>query len=96
MLVFPFMSRGANSVSLFEAQQKFILEGVSENQFTGNVRRPAGSDRRDPTWRPFDPAYDPYLRWDSENDRERWRASGVDACLYYWRDDYWLSQSKMG
>jgi hypothetical protein len=53
-------------------------------------RRPADSDKRDPQWRPFDPAHDPHMHWGSEGDGELWRASGLDVCLYYWRDDYWL------
>lgn len=96
MLGFPLMAGGANSVSLYEAQQQFMRDGASEYRFTSHVRRPVESDRRDPQWRPFDPARDPHLRSNSEADSERWRASDADACLYYWLDDYWLSQSKVG
>ena len=90
-LGFPLMAGGANSVSLYESQREFIRSGACEFRFTGNVRPPTQSERRDPQWRPFDPAHDLHLRWESEADNERWRASGFDACLYYWRDDYWLS-----
>src|SRR5256885_15643293 len=71
MLGFPLMAGGGNSVSLYEAQQRFIRDGASEYRFTGHVRRPAESDRRDPQRRPFDPARDPHLRWDSEAAGER-------------------------
>ena len=95
-LGFPLMGGGANSISLYESQQQFMRDGACEYQFTDHVRRPADSDRRDPHWRPFDPTHDLHLRWDSEADSERWRASGPDACLYYWRDDYWLSPKNVG
>ncbi|MEZ5429151.1 MAG: CPCC family cysteine-rich protein [Pyrinomonadaceae bacterium] len=93
-LGYPLMAGGANSVSLFEAQKQFMREGASEYRFTGPVRRPTDSDSRDPQWRPFDPNKDPHLHWDLETDHERWRASGMAACLYYWRDDYWLLPKK--
>ncbi len=95
-LGYPLMAGGANSISLYEAQQQFVRDCASEYRFTGQVRPPADTDRRDPQWRPFDPKREPHLRWDSEADHERWRASGADACLYYWRDDYWLLPKNVG
>jgi hypothetical protein len=93
-LGFPLMGGGANRPSLYEAQQEFIRHGVCELRLGGHVRPPASSDRRDPQWRPFSPEKDPHLDWDSEADSERWRSVGLDECLYYWRDDYWLSPKK--
>lgn len=93
-IAYPLMAGGANKVSLYEAQQEFIKSGVSEFRFIRNVRKPMPSDRRELHWRPFNLSSDPHLSWDSEVDHEHRRASGFDACLYYWREDYWLSPKR--
>jgi Cysteine-rich CPCC len=91
-LGYPLMAGGANKVSLHDAQRQFMRDGAVEFRFVNNVRRPTDTDRQDPQWRPFDPDRDLHLRWDCEADHIRWHASGIDACLYYWRENYWLSQ----
>jgi hypothetical protein len=93
-LAYPLMAGGANRVSLYEAQQEYIKSEVSEYRFMGHVRKPTQSDRRDRHWRPFNPSSDPHLSWDLEEDHQRWRSVGPNVCLYYWRDDYWLSPKK--
>lgn len=76
---FPLMAGGANRLSLHEAQQEFVRNGACEFRLIGHVRTANDSDKRDPTWRPFDPTRDLYLRWDLPADSERWRAAG--GCL---------------
>jgi len=93
-LRYPLMAGGANHVSLYEAQHEFMKNGASEYRLTGHVRKATESDRREPHWRPFDPASDPHLLWNSEADHQRWKSAGPNACLYYWRNDYWLSPKK--
>lgn len=90
-LAYPLMAGGANKVSLYEAQQEFIKNGASEYRFIRHVRKPTTSDRREPRWRPFIPSSDSHLSWNLEEDHQRWQSVGPNVCLYYWRDDYWLS-----
>jgi len=94
-LGFPLMAGGANKVSLYEAQLNFLSFGACESGITRGIRKSTDSDKRDPQWRPFDPKHDPHLSWDSEADSLRWRAAGENVCLYYWRDDYWLSNESV-
>jgi Cysteine-rich CPCC len=90
-LGFPLMAGGANRLSLHQAQQEFMRSGACEFRLTGHVRPATASDKRDAAWRPFDPASDRHLQWDSPRDSERWRAAAQNSCLYYWRQEYWLS-----
>ena len=89
-LGFPLMDGGANRLSLHQSQQEFMRTGACEFRLKGHVRPAVDSDKRDPAWRLFDPASDPYLRWGSPEDSERWAAAEPGACLYYWRREYWL------
>ena len=83
---------GANHVSLVDAQENFIKEGVSELRFRSNVRAPTASDFREPQWR----------RLDLSTDTVEEPVEGMDygntypddtTRLYYWRDNYWRSQA---
>ena len=85
-------STGANHVSLVDAQENFIKEGVSELRFRSNVRAPTASDFREPQWR----------RLDLYTDTFEEPVDGMDygntypddtTRLYYWRDNYWRSQA---
>lgn len=82
---------GANHVSLVEAQENFINEGVCELRFRANVRAPRASDVREPQWRRFD-----VLKDSAEE-----LVGGMDygdtypddtTRLYYWADDHWRRQ----
>lgn len=82
---------GANHVSLVDAQENFIKEGVSELRFRSTVRAPTASDFREPQWR----------RLDLSIDTVEEPVDGMDygntypddtTHLYYWRDNYWRSQ----
>jgi hypothetical protein len=95
-LGFPMMAGGANRVSLHQAQQNFMQDGVCEARLKRHVRRTESSDKRDPEWRLFDPINYPHLRWDLPEDSARWRAKDADSCLYYWRPEYWLSTKRGG
>lgn len=50
-LLNPWFSRGANKVSLVEAQATYAREGVSELRFKPNVRDVNPTDVRDDAWR---------------------------------------------
>lgn len=92
-LSFPLMEGGANTPSLYAAQQEFLRSGSSDAACIDQVRKPEAADRRDPEWRPFDPDRDPRLDWNSKKDLEPYRAGG-NRGVYYWRDDYWLLNRK--
>lgn len=55
-LKFP-KTKGANHVSLIQAQQNFISFGVSEERFKSQVMH-SNEYEKDPKWRPIDPAKD--------------------------------------
>ncbi|MFJ9384179.1 CPCC family cysteine-rich protein [Peribacillus sp. NPDC101481] len=44
---------GANKISFRESQQNFIKFGVSDLDFSENVRKPNNSDIKDPNWKPI-------------------------------------------
>jgi hypothetical protein len=50
-LLDPWYDRGANNVSLQQAQTNFVQMGVSEPRFKRNVKGVLRGDRRDPMWR---------------------------------------------
>jgi hypothetical protein len=52
---------------------------------------PSGSLDSAEGMRPFDPVRDPHLDWGQNADHDRWGALGMTSCLYYWREDYWLT-----
>jgi hypothetical protein len=91
-LAFPDCAGGANGISLLEAQQTFILNGVCEARFRAHVRPPGPTDK-DPHWRPLNPGRDRFLSWFNKKDHKRWKQSSGDICLYYWLPDYWLNES---
>ncbi len=95
-LAFPMMSGGANAHSLHDAQKAFQETGASDAQFTTHVRPVQSSDQRDPGWRTFDPANDPYLWWESLEHRQWWKKFGKPSALYWWRSDFWLIQQTPG
>jgi Cysteine-rich CPCC len=92
-LVYPLMDGGANKFCLFKSQKEFARCGACEPRFTRDVRRADSDEPLDPTWRPFDPANDVYLRWDSPEDHHLWQSEPLNAVFYYWRDDDWLSSN---
>jgi len=60
-LLNPDYEDGPNGMSLREAQERFASEGyVNSNlrRVSRMLRRPRSGDRRDSTWRPYDPARD--------------------------------------
>lgn len=91
-LAFPNLKGGANTPSLLECQANFRRFGVCESRFADHVRQPEAGDRRDPTWRPLDRSRDPMLDWESPDDHARWKHCAHDACLYWWREEYWLAR----
>ncbi len=81
-------TRGANNVSLIEAQANFAANGAKATHHLQHVRPASPDDSRDPSWRRLDPAID---------DIER-PIIGIDhgltyppdrTQLYYWRPNYW-------
>ena len=77
---------GANGVTLADAQRAFEATGVREGRLLPYVRAPGPTDRRDPTWRPIDPALDSFEDWNAEGRR---RAPDDPETLYYWRPTFW-------
>ncbi|QNS02169.1 CPCC family cysteine-rich protein [Streptomyces xanthii] len=65
----PFMPRGANRVSLVEAQKNFQAFGACDQQGRRFTRPPAGDEPLDPDWRPIDPAEDFFEDWRSGSHR---------------------------
>jgi hypothetical protein len=49
---------GANHVTLIEAQRNFARSGASEERLAVHCRKPTAGDRRDESWRPFNPEID--------------------------------------
>ena len=88
-LTCPFDDSGPNRTSLYDSQRNFLRNGPSEERLRRSECRLADFTL-DPTWRPFDPAKDAYLRWDVPEDRELVPNYSFDGGRYYWRDDYWL------
>ena len=80
------LAGGANHVTLLDGQQIFREHGACEEGLIAYVRPPGPFDRRDPTWRPIDPARDWFPVWD---DPGRVRAPEDDESLYYWRETFW-------
>jgi hypothetical protein len=81
-------TRGANHLSLVEAQANFIATGSKAADHHEHVPSVTADGVRDPSWRPLDPTLD---------DIER-PIPGVDyglrypsdrTELYYWRANYW-------
>lgn len=92
-LVFPDDDGGPNHVSLFEAQMNYRQFGACERRCLPIVEKPSVDAIRDAEWRPLDRDKDKYLRFSSEADHFLWRSTAMidhDACLFYWRADYWL------
>jgi hypothetical protein len=79
-------------VSLVEAQENFIKEGVCELRFSSNVRAPTASDFRDPQWRPFDVSTDTIEEQVEGMDYGNTYPDETTE-LYYWRDTYWRRQA---
>jgi hypothetical protein len=51
-------TRGANAVTLADAQRNFAELGACEPRVAAFVRPPAADEPRDPLWRPVDPTCD--------------------------------------
>ena len=87
----PLYAGGANTVSLYEAQQNFLRCGACEARFVGHP--PGPDDERDPYWRPFDPQRDTQPPFDMDDDlRQRYQAACDNPIsLYYWRPEYWFA-----
>jgi len=92
-LRFPLMPGAANTVSLERGQQNFATCHAAEKRNSGLAREPFEAERRDPQWRPLDPARD--------NIEEPQRGINYadsypiqdTTVLYYWRDTYWRRYS---
>jgi len=92
-LAFPDLAGGANGCSLIEGQRNFTAFGASEARVRPHVRALRGSDVRNPQWRPLDPTWDRYLKWDRSEDHQTWQAvKDTKLCLYYWLPEYWLAR----
>src|SRR5690606_27773169 len=77
---------GANRLTLADAQRAYAERGAKEERVAGHVRPVSTDDRRDPLWRPVDPAVDTFEAWD---DPDATRAPGGGETLYYWRPTFW-------
>jgi hypothetical protein len=88
-LRFARMPGGANTESLERAQQNFADFGAATRRSSALARSPFDDERRDPEWRPLDPAVD--------NIEEPRRGTAYadsypvedPTVLYYWRGTYW-------
>jgi hypothetical protein len=94
-LAFPDLTGGANHCSLIEAQRNFSSFGACEMRIKEHVRGPNESDRRNEAWRPLQPDSDRYLKWDVQEDHQKWQGvkDSRTLCLYYWLSDYWLASN---
>ncbi len=93
-LRFPEMVRGANRVSLAEAQENFRSYNAAERRLVPYVRAHGPGDKREFRWRPFDPLRDDTERLvlGLEYSRGSYPADGTT--LYYWRETYWRRVKK--
>jgi hypothetical protein len=75
---------GANNVTLIQAQANFARVGAKDSAFGTSARKPKPTDRRDESWRPFDPEIDvAEEQMDGKDYGLTYRAE-PDA-YYYWR-----------
>ena len=81
-------TKGANKVSIIDAQRNFRSLGVCEEWLLRRVRKPGPDDRRDPDWRPLDPSIDDPERQVRGTDYGRTYPDDSTK-LYYWRETYW-------
>ena len=81
-------TRGANHVSLIEAQQNYASLGACEERVKPFVRLPQPEERRDPEWRPVDVEADniedPVPGFDYGRSYPK-----DESVFYYWRATYW-------
>jgi hypothetical protein len=82
-------TRGANHVSLIEAQQNYAVFGACEQRVKPFVRPPQPDERRDPEWRPVNVEADNIEDPIPGFDYGRSYPKKDDAVLYYWRATYW-------
>jgi hypothetical protein len=54
----PDLAGGANKVSLIEAQRNFSTLGAIEHRLLEHTRAPEPSDKKDPSWRPWNATRD--------------------------------------
>lgn len=85
-LRFAAMSGGANHVSLLQAQKNFADFKASDPRLKETVRPPGPEDKRDPRWRPLDPAIDRILEEDPSG-KPGWPVGEDLTSYYYWKSD---------
>jgi hypothetical protein len=81
-------TRGANDVSLLEAQANFQSIGAKGAKRQQHTRPPTRSDARDPLWRRLDPTTENIERPMPEVDYAASYPTDLTE-LYYWRPNYW-------
>ncbi|MER6121052.1 CPCC family cysteine-rich protein [Streptomyces sp. NPDC001743] len=83
-LRWPTMERGANRVSLVEAQRTYALAGVSEERFASLARPPGPGEEVVPGWRPVDASdsFEAPLVQDRPWPADR-------TVLYWWTRRFW-------
>ena len=83
------MEKGANSVSLAEAQINYMTQGVSAPELKIFVRPPAEDEKKDSGWRMLDTTKDKIeIKIDDERKVTVYPTDMTK--LYYWEDDFWL------
>lgn len=81
--------RGANRVTLLQAQRNYQVLGAKEERALGFRFRVAPCSDRDPEWRPIDPERDHFEAWASRRTAD-WPDDATQ--LYYWSLTYWRRQ----
>ncbi|MFD5034185.1 CPCC family cysteine-rich protein [Streptomyces sp. NPDC058405] len=84
-LRWPTMERGANRVSLVEAQRNYLASEVSELRFAHRARPAATGEERPPGWRPISADEDSFE--DPLVQEQPWPADWT--VLYWWTDRFW-------
>jgi hypothetical protein len=94
-LAFPDLAGGANHCSLIEGQRNFASFGACEMRIKEDVRGPNELDGRNEAWRPLQPDSDRYLKWEVQEDHQKWQGvkESRTLCLYYWLSEYWLASN---
>lgn len=83
--------RGANRVTLIEAQANFFELGYSDNRTKNLVRKPTSSDIKDKNWRLINPKED--IIEEKVDDGKETTIYPVDLTkLYYWEENFWLKK----
>ncbi len=80
-------ARGANRLTLAEAQQNYRAYGACDERGREFARAALPDEPIEPGWRPIDPARDSFEDWYRDEQRPPWPTDYT--VLYYWTDRFW-------